>query len=175
MGKEKKNEKQGIKEFFADLKKTPQTLEEAKNKTKKFFILVGIIAGVFAVLCALIHILFGLIVALGTAGFFVYLYAKENKKNERNFCSSCGARIDYEAGVAWEVSNSEIKEITPNSNAQGKQIIQKRIDTVHFTCTCTACGDAREFTEKYDAILWYNDGTVKKNNIETLAKNYFKI
>ena len=172
MMSEQKKDKKG---FIESLKQKPQTLAEAKQKTKNFFILVGAFAGVFSILCALLHILFGLIVALGSAGFLVFLFGKESQKNKRNFCSECGAKIDYQEGVTWEVTGYNDKEYTPNPNASGKQITSKRIANVHFTCTCLECGNAREFNEKYDVIIWYDDGTAKKNNVETLAKNYFKL
>lgn len=163
------------KGFIEVLKSKPQTLEEAKQKTKNFFILVGGIALVLSVLACLLHIFFGIIMAIGCAGIFGFLYLKENQKNKRNFCPDCGARIDYESGVAWEVTGYEDKDITPGSNSSGKQIISKRIATVEFTCTCGECGVSKTFTEKYDAVIWYNDGTHKKNNIESMAANYFKI
>ena len=172
---EKKKTNNGIKGFFEDLKRTPRTLEEAKAKTKKLFILVGAFAGVFSVLCALLHILFGLIVALGSAGIFAFLYSKENKKNKRNFGEGCGARIDYEKGVAWEVTKYEEKACPRNSNSSGKQAVKKKIATVQFTCTCVECGLVKEFTQTYDTFIWYDDGTTKQNNVENFAQNYFKI
>ena len=168
-------ENQTQKGFFKTLKSTPQTLAEAKQKTKNFIILMAIIGLVFSILCALVHILFGVLVAVGTAGIFGFLYLKENQKNKRNFCSECGARIDYQNGVAWEVINYDEKDYTPNSNAQGRQIIKKRIATVEFTCKCLECGAEKVFTQKYDAVIWYDDRTVKQNNIETMAKSYFDI
>ena len=167
--------KKPTKGFIESLKGTPKNLEEANQKTKNFYILLGIFGLIFSVLCALLHILFGMIVALGTAGIFAFLYFKDKKKNERNFCSDCGARIDYENGVAWEVTGYEDKEYTPNSNSNNKQVIKKRIATVEFTCTCTECGSTRSFIQKYDAVIWYDNNTHKTNNIETMAKNYFKI
>ncbi|MBQ9784330.1 MAG: hypothetical protein IJW29_02400 [Clostridia bacterium] len=163
------------KGFFEVLKSKPQTLDEAKKKTKYFFILVGAIGLVFSVLAALLHIFFGIIMLVGCAGIFGFLYMKENQKNKRNFCPDCGARIDYENGVEWEVTKYDEKDYTPNANAKGKQVISKRIATVEFTCTCTECGAVKTFTQNYDAIVWYDDGTHKKNNIEAMAKNYFKI
>ena len=170
------SEQKGTKKgFIESLKQKPQTLEEAKQKTKNFFILIGAITGIISIVFALIHIIFGLIVALGSAGILAFLYMQENKKNKRNFCSECGARIDYETGVEWQVSGYDEKEYTPNSNASGRQVIGKRFATVEFSCSCHECGNTKEFTEKYDVVIWYNDGTVKKNNVETFAKNYFKI
>jgi transcription elongation factor Elf1 len=161
--------------FFEVLKSTPQTLEAANKKTKYFFILVGAIALVFSVLAALLHIFFGIIMLVGCAGIFAFLYLKENQKNKRNFCSNCGTRIDYENGVAWKVTEYEDKNYTPNANSNNKQIIKKRIATVEFTCTCTECGDTKSFTQKYDAIVWYDNNTKKENNIAAMAENYFKI
>ena len=165
----------GIKGFIDDLKRTPKTLEEAKTKTKKFFILIGGFALLFSVLCALLHIAFGLIVALGSAGLLAFLYSKENQKNKRNFCAECGERIDYERGVAWEVIKNEEKTCPTNSGSSGKQAIKKRMSTVQFTCTCISCGNVKEFTQTYETVVWYDDGTIKQNNVETFAKNYFKI
>ena len=70
------------KGFIESLKQKPQTLEEAKQKTKNFFILIGAITGVISIVFALIHIIFGLIVALGSAGILAFLYMQENKKNK---------------------------------------------------------------------------------------------
>lgn len=87
--------------------------------------MVAILSQQIALLAALLHIFFGIIMAIGCVGILGVLYFKENQKNKRNFCASCGARIDYENGVAWEVTNYEEKDFTPNENASGKQIISK--------------------------------------------------
>ena len=163
------------KGFFQILKQKPTTLEEAKQKTKNFCILMGVIFLVFSVLAALLHIFFGIIMLIGCGIILAVLYFKENQKNKRNFCKECGARIDYESGVEWEVTGFEEKDFNPNPNSNSKQIIKKKIAIVEFTCTCEDCGATRTFSQKYDAIIWYDNGTRKDNNIETMAKNYFKI
>lgn len=168
------NKKKG-KGFFATLKCKPQTLAEAKQKTKNFFILIGAFTLPFALLCALVHILFGLIVALGSAGIFAFLYYKEDQKNKRNFCSNCGTKINYEEGVAWHVVNYDEKTYSPDGSKGGRQRVKTRIANVEFTCTCLECGESKSFNQKFDVVVWYNDGTVEKNPIETLAQDYFKI
>ena len=87
---EKKNKK-SIKELLADLKKNPQTLQEANDKTKSMCILTGIVFGVFAVLFCLLHILLGVLWAVAAVGIIVFLNFKWNQKNQRNFCL-CKAR-----------------------------------------------------------------------------------
>ena len=82
MMNEEKKDKKG---FIESLKQKPQTLKEAKQKTKNFFILIGSFAGVFSILCALLHILFGLVVALGSAGLLAFLFGKESKKKQEKF------------------------------------------------------------------------------------------
>ena len=169
------NNKEKGKGFFATLKSKPETLAEAKQKTKNFFILVGGFTLVFALLCALVHILFGLIVAIGSAGIFAFLYFKENQKNKRNFCEKCGAKINYEQGVAWQVVGYDEKSYSPDTSKGGKQVIKKRIAQVEFTCTCSECGEIKSFTQNFDTVIWYSDRTVEKNDVESLAQNYFKL
>ena len=145
MSNEKK-EKSGIKDWVADLKSDPKTLEEAKKKTKSTCILAGIVFGVFAVLFCFLHILLGLLWGVAAAGIIEFLNLKWNQKNQRNFCQDCGTRFDYEEGVAWEVSNVERKTMNTNPNSQNKQVVQKDVATVVFTCTCTNCGSQKTFS-----------------------------
>ena len=173
--KEKSGEKRSVKEFIADLKMDPKTLEEAKQKTKSMCILTGIVFGVFVVLFCLLHILLGVLWAAASVGIIAFLNFKWTQKNKRNFCQDCGARFDYEECVAWEVSNVERKTMNPNSNSQSKQAIQKDVATVVFTCTCKDCGSERTFSEKYDVTIWYDDGSRKDINLNNIAKNYFKL
>ena len=175
MSKEKKEEKRGIKDWISDLKSDPKTLEEAKQKTKSTCILAGIVFGVFAVLFCLLHILLGVLWAVAAAGIIVFLNFKWNQKNQRNFCQDCGTRFDYEECVSWEVSDVERKTMTTNPNSQSKQVIQKDVATVVFTCTCAECGSEKTFSEKYDITLWYDDGSRKDVNLQNAAKNYFKL
>lgn len=174
MSNEKK-EKRGIKGWIADLKSDPKTLEEAKQKTKSTCILTGIIFGVFAVLFCLLHILLGLIWAVAAVGILAFLKFKWNQKNKRNFCPDCGARYDYEKCIAWQVSDVERKTMNRNPNAQGKQAIKKDVATVIFTCTCEECGSQRQFSNKYDITIWYDDGSRQDVNLQNAAKNYFKL
>ena len=167
-----KKEKVG---FLKALKVNPKTLSEAKEKTKAMTILCGIVFGVFVVLFCFLHILLALIWAVAAAGITLYLYAKWNQRNKRNFCSDCGARFDYERCVSWEVSNVERKTLNPNSNSQSKQAIQKDVATVEFKCTCEECGSEKNFSQKYDVTIWYDDGSRKDVNLKNVAKEYFKI
>ena len=174
MSKENKG-KNSIKGWIDDLKSDPQTLEEAKQKTKSTCILVGIVFGIFAVLFCLLHILLGVIWALAAVGILAFLKFKWDQKSKRNFCPDCGARYDYEKCVAWEVSNVERKTLNTNSNAQSKQAIKKDVATVNFTCTCEQCGSQRQFSDKYDITIWYDDGSRKDVNLQNAAKSYFKL
>ena len=141
--------KKSIKGWIDDMKKNPQTLDEAKQKTKSTCILVGIIFAVFAVLFVFLHFLISLIWIVVGAGIIAYLYFKWSVQNVRNFCSKCGLRINYEDGVAWEVVNYEEKRIehTTDNNSDKKRAIKKRIATVDFTCTCLGCGEVKKFSQ----------------------------
>ena len=174
MSQEKKQsvEKKG---FLALLKSNPQTLDEAKQKTKANCILCAIVFGVFIILFCLLHIILGALWAVVSVGIILYLKFKWNQKNKRNFCSDCGARFDYEECVSWEVSDVERKTMNPNTNSQSKQAIQKDVATVVFTCTCRECGSEKSFSEKYDVTIWYDDGSRKDINLQNVAKNYFKL
>ena len=172
---EKMKDTKNKKGFFETLKQTPKNLEEAKEKTKNLIILSAAVSLGVAALGALIHIIFGIIALIASSIGLASMYFYEMRKDKRNFCADCGARIDYENGVSWEVTDYDEKNYNTNSSSSGKQIVRKRIANVEFTCTCTECGSTRRFCEKYDVVLWYNDGTHKQNNIQTLAKNYFKI
>ena len=172
---EKKDVKKGLKEFFEVLKSKPQTLEEAKQKTKNFYIMLGALFGLLAVIFVFISLFVTLLIVVAGVGSLGYLYFKENQKNKRNFCTECGAKVDYETCVSWEVTDVERKEISRNPNAQGKQVIQRDVATVEFTCTCGACGNEKKFSEKYTVTTWYDDGSRKDENLQTLTRNYFKI
>ena len=126
--KNQSTEKNG---FLATLKSNPQTLDEAKKKTKANCILCAIVFGVFVILFSLLHILFGVLWAVAAAGIILYLKFKWDQKNKRNFCADCGARFDYEECVSWEVSEVERKTMNPDTNSQTKKAIQKDVAT-HF-------------------------------------------
>ena len=168
-------EKKGIRGWIAVMKSDPQTLEQANQKTKSTCILAGIVFGVFVVLLCLLHILLGILWAVAAAGILLFLKFKWDQKAKRNFCSDCGARFDYEECVSWEVSDLERKTMNTNSNSQSKQAIQKDVATVAFTCTCKKCGSEKQFSEKYDITIWYDDGSRKDINLKNVAKNYFKL
>lgn len=163
------------KGFFKTLMSKPQTLEEAKRKTRKNMLLVGIVFGVFAVLFSLLHIIFGGIWAIFAAGVMVYFYVSWHIRDKRNFCSNCGAKFDYERCVSWVVEEAEIKSLSTNANSNRKQIIKKEITKLRFTCTCEECGNEKEFYEKFDTVLWYDDGSQKHNNLREMVKNYFNV
>ena len=167
-----KKEKVG---FFKTLKSNPQTVAEAKKKTRALIGLCAIIFGAFVVLFFFLHYLIALIWAVVAAGILLYLSVTWNQQTKRNFCSDCGTRFDYEDGVSWEVTNVETKTMNTNSNSQSKQIYEKEVATVAFTCRCLNCGSEKNFTNKFDVTLWYTDGTRRDFNIETAAKKYFKI
>ena len=163
------------KGFFKTLKQNPKNLEEAKEKTRNLMILLAAVTLGVAVLASLLHIVFGIIALIASSIGLVSMYFYETRKDKRNFCADCGARIDYENGVSWEVTDYDEKNYNTNSSSSGKQIVRKRIANVEFTCTCTECGSTRRFCEKYDVVLWYDDGTHTENNIKVMAENYFKI
>ena len=173
MSKEKKRgEKKG---FFEVLKSHPETLEGAKDKTKKLCILAAIISGVFVVLLSLIYIILGLICVVSSVVIIGILYISWSARNKRNFCKDCGAKFNYEECVSWNVGEVEHKECNTSSNSQSKQIKAKDVATVNFTCTCKECGSVMEFSKKYDVVLYYDDGSFKKSNLSNIAKSYFKL
>ena len=174
MSQEKKQSAEK-KNFLALLKSNPQTLDEAKQKTKADCILAAIIFGVFTVLFCFFSIIIGVLWAVASVGIILYLYFKWNQKNKRNFCSDCGARFDYEECVSWEVSDVERKTKSKNPNVKSKQVIAKDVATVIFTCTCKECGNEKSFSEKYDITTWYDDGSCKDVNLQNVARNYFKL
>ena len=163
------------KGFFETLKQTPKNLEEAKEKTRNLMILLAAVTLGVAVLASLLHIVFGIIALIGSSIGWVSMYFYETRKDKRNFCKDCGARIDYENGVSWDITGYEEKSYNPNSNSNSRQIIKKRFAIVKFNCTCIECGSTRSFTQKYVAVIWYDDGTHTENNIKVMAENYFKI
>ena len=174
MSKEKK-EKTGKKGFFATLKSNPQTLEEAKQKTKAESTLCAIIFGIFVVLFCLLNVTLGLIWAFAAIIILLCLKIGWNKRNKRNFCQECGARFDYEECVSWEVSDVVRKTMNPSSSSQSKQVIQKDVATVNFTCSCKVCGSEKTFSKKYDVTIWYDDGSRKDVNLHNVVKSYFKL
>ena len=167
-----KKEKVG---FFKLLKSDPKTVEEAKRKTRALTGFCAIIFGAFVILFLFLHFLIALIWGVVAIGILLYMSIKWNKQTKRNFCSECGTRFDYEESVSWQVTNVERKTMNTNSNSQSRQIDEKEIATVEFTCRCLNCGSEKSFREKFDVILWYTDGTRRDFNIEAMAKNYFKI
>ena len=118
---------------------------------------VGICVGVFAVIVLLVWL------------------PGELKRVKNNFCQECGARYDYQRCVEWEVSDVVIKEKRLNPNSDRKQIAGIRVEHVDFTCTCEKCGNTISFTKKYQTGEVYDDGTVKKRNVESIIKKYFKV
>ena len=150
--------------------------KRAKTKT-------WIISAVFVAIFVAIGIIGGLILG-AWAGICVAIFAVivllvwlpgELKRVKNNFCQECGARYDYQRCVEWEVSDVVIKEKRLNPNSDRKQIAGIRVEHVDFTCTCEKCGNEITFTRKYQTGEVYDDGTVKKRNIESMIKKYFKV
>ena len=171
-----------------EIKKTENTDDTEVNMSayKRSKLKVWISAGVISVIVAAIFIL-GSILLLGGAFFGICAAAisiavllvvwipGELKRVKRNYCQECGARYDYQTCVEWEVSEVEIKEKRINPNSDRKQVAGVRVEYVDFTCTCAKCGNETSFTQKYQTGEVYDDGSVKKRNINNVIKNYFKV
>ena len=44
-----------------------------------------------------------------------------------------------------------------------------------FSLICKECGSEKQFSEKYDITIWYDDGSRKDINLKSVAKDYFKL
>ena len=169
----KKLDQDKKKKFFESLNSTPQTLEEAKAKNTNLVILAAIVFAVFTPLLIIFLFPIGLIGVAILLGALVFFKITLDTQSKRNFCSQCGARINYQEGVAWEVVETSDKDCNVNQNSNSKEICRKKIATVKFSCTCLECGNAKEFTKNFTVAEWYTDGTLKEYNLETMAKGYF--
>ena len=170
--KKQNNEQNG---FSGSLKEQPTTLQEAKKRAKKLYIIMGAIFAVGVVfMTILLGFVVGIIGLLMLGGILLYFISFYNKKMKRNFCSSCGKRIDYDDEISWKIVKYDEKTYSPSDSNQRKPI-KKRIAHVRFNCTCSNCGATKDFTEKWDAVIWYDDRTVEEFNIEERAENYFKL
>ena len=162
-------------------KEVEETIDKSAYKRAKTK--TWIIAAVFVAIFAAIGISGSLM--LGSwAGICVAVFAVivllvwlpgELKRVKNNFCQECGARYDYRSCVEWEVSDVVIKEKRLNPNSDRKQVAGVRVEYVDFTCTCAKCGNTISFTKKYQTGEVYDDGTVKKRNVESMVKKYFKV
>ena len=171
----KNDNKKSTKGFFESIKSKPQTLQEANEKTKSTLILTAIIFAVISLVFIILIPIIGILVAIGCAGILVYFKITWTTQNKRNFCSECGARINYEKGVSWEVIEVNDKDCSVNSNSTSKQVCRKRIATVEFTCTCLECGAEKTFTKNFTIAEWYTNGTLREFNLDSMASGYFKI
>lgn len=119
---------------------------------------------------------FGICAALISVSVLLFVWLPgELKRVKRNYCQACGERYDYQTCVEWEVSDIEIKEKRTNPNSDRKQVAGVRVEHVDFNCTCKKCGNVASFTQKYQTGEVYDDGSVKKRNIDSLIKKYFKV
>ena len=162
--------KRKLSEVFKD----PQGLEEANRKARAVFLMgegMAIVAG--GLLC-LLSAMLGLIIFVLLTGVFGYLFITMRKQNKRNFCPKCDTRFDYERDVAWTVTGTETKHHNP-SNSNQKSLVSEKVAAVSFTCTCSQCGEKKQFVKKFTIAKKYNDGTLEQKNIEELVANYFKI
>ncbi len=153
-----------------------------KRSKRKVWISAGIIAvivvAIFVVGSLLLFdgVFFGICAAaLSIAVLLIVWLPGELKRVKRNYCQECGARYDYQSCVEWEVSDVEIKEKRTNPNSDRKQIVGVRVEYIDFTCTCAKCGNETSFTQKYQTGEVYDNGSVKKRNIESVIKKYFKV
>lgn len=113
--------------------------------------------------------------SLSIAVLLIVWLPGELKRVKRNYCQECGARYDYQSCVEWEVGEVELKEKRTNPNSDKKQITAIRVEHVDFNCTCARCGSESSFTQKYQTGEVYDNGSVKKRNIETMIRKYFKV
>lgn len=172
---EKKEKSKEKKSIIAILKETPQTLAEAKKKTIVTCILAGLVYAIVCVPFFIISPLFGVILLIPAPFLVAYLYYQYNQKSKRNFCPKCGAKFDYEKDISWNVTNSEEKSYTPQSNSNSKKIVEKTFETVCFDCRCAKCGEVTTFNKKFTTAVCYDDGSVQEKSVETQAKEYFKL
>ena len=150
-----------------------------KRAKVKTWIIAAVFAGIFAAIGIVGSVMLGEWVGICVAVFAIIVLLVwlpgELKRIKNNFCQECGARYDYRTCVEWEVSEVEIKEKRTNPNSDRKQIAGVRIEHVDFTCTCAKCGNEMSFTRKYQTGEVYDDGSVKKRNVEPMIKKYFKV
>lgn len=171
-----------------EIKKTESTddiqvnMGAYKRSKQKVWTTIGIasiiLTAIFALgsLLLLGNPLFGICIAVLSIGLCLVVWIpKELKRIKRNYCQECGAKYNYQTCVDWEVSEVEIKEKSTNPNSDRKQIVGVRVEYIDFTCTCEKCGKKTSFTEKYQTGEVYDDGSVKKRNIENVISKYFKV
>ena len=156
--------------------------EKKKNDFSKAKARTWLVAAIFAAIgvgLAVVGLIFnpyiGIFIGAITVITLLVWTPGEFKRVRRNFCRECEAKYDYANNVEWEVTDVIIKEKKLNPNATGRQVAGQRTEVVDVRCVCPDCGAEQNFTVKFQTGVVYDDGTVKKKNIETLVKKYFKI
>ena len=169
--KEKKSIKEFFKELFNDLKLKPTTLENAKKRTFALCKLLGIGGGILSIILMIMAPGVGITLAIVCAILIGGLCLKIWIKTERNFCSKCKEKFNYDTDVNWMVTQQREEGRQPGST----NIIKKRYATIKFTCTCSKCHNLYEFTEEKEIVTWYSDGKITEKNVADIARSYFQL
>lgn len=169
--KEKKSIKEFFKELFNDLKLKPTTLENARKRTFALCKLLGIGGGILSIILMIMAPGVGITLAIACAILIGGLCLKMWIKTERNFCSKCKEKFNYDTDVNWMVTQQREEGRQPGSS----NIIKKRYATIKFTCTCSKCHNLYEFTEEKEIVTWYSDGKITEKNVADIARSYFQL
>ena len=169
--KEKKSIKKFFKELFNDLKLKPTTLENARKRTFALCKLLGIGGGILSIILMIMAPGVGITLAIACAILIGGLCLKMWIKTERNFCSKCKEKFNYDTDVNWMVTQQREEGRQPGSS----NIIKKRYATIKFTCTCSKCHNLYEFTEEKEIVTWYSDGKITEKNVADIARSYFQL
>lgn len=143
---------------------TVLTKEQALKKNRRTLLIGELIGIVFFAVGMLLGESGGIMV-IPSFGFILitpFIFLSTKKRIKRTYCLHCGKKYDYEADVAWEVTN-----VTTKENSQDALII--------FECTCSQCNQTRNFSKNF-RIASYNNNTQSwtKHNVKNLAKLYFR-
>ena len=169
--KEKKSIKEFFKELFNDLKLKPTTLENARKRTFALCKLLGIGGGILSIILMIMAPGVGITLAIACAILIGRLCLKIWIKTERNFCSKCKEKFNYDTDVNWMITQQREEGKQPGSS----NIIKKRYATIKFTCTCSKCHNLYEFTEEKEIVTWYSDGKITEKNVADIARSYFQL
>lgn len=117
----------------------------------------------------------GIFVALIVEAIMVFLllYAQK-KRTQQTTCEKCGAHFTFATDVAYQFVTRSVKTYKFNANQSGKQIKSGEDHKFLVNCTCSQCGEKKQFHHNVRMRSIYYDGSVEDTDLNEAFETYFE-
>ena len=116
----------------------------------------------------------GVLIGIGAALFFILITVIDQiRYKKRAFCKNCKKKFDFASEVTYHSVARKVNTYSFNSkNDSTHQLKSLERQKLRFDCTCSACGQSKQFTDWYPVRQTYYDGQVKDFDVENDIERY---